>query len=164
MSTSLTLIISYIARSCLMSSHAEPLQFDSPFLYREGTFPRVSLSYTCVLALSIGMFHCLELVCLPLETRLLLVFNYKALLFFFNLFKIFEKVQKKNKKTKKLDRKRCYLWQQLSHVAFEHSTIYHIRWLGNSFTLGAIIIFLVYLHRLDKLPIPMEPLSMPPMP
>ena len=37
-----------------------------PYFYREGTFPRVSLSYTCILALSIGMFHCLELVCLPI--------------------------------------------------------------------------------------------------
>ena len=69
-----------------------------PYFYREGTFPRVSLSYTCVLALSIGMFRYLELVCLPIDTRLLLVCNYKALLFFFKLFKIYEKVQKyKNK-------------------------------------------------------------------
>ena len=65
-----------------------------PYFYREGTFPRLSLSYTCVLAFRIGMFRCLELVCLPLDTRLLLVCNYKELLFFFNLFKIFEKVQK----------------------------------------------------------------------
>ena len=28
-----------------------------PFLYREGIPPRVSISYTCVLALSICMFH-----------------------------------------------------------------------------------------------------------
>ena len=39
-----------------------------PYFYREGTFPRVSLSYTCILALSICMFHCLELVCFPIMT------------------------------------------------------------------------------------------------
>ena len=76
-----------------------------PHFYREETFPRVSLSYTCVLALSIGMFCYLELVCLSLDTRLLLVYNYKALLFFFKLFKIFEKVQKKIKKPKSRTRK-----------------------------------------------------------
>ena len=37
-----------------------------PYFYREGTFPRVSLSYTCVLTLSIGMFCYLELVCFPI--------------------------------------------------------------------------------------------------
>ena len=99
MLTSLTLIISYIARACLMSSHANPfyISFATWFLifYWEGTFPQVSLSYTCVLALSIGMFRCLELVCFPIDTHLLLVCNYKALLFFFKLFKIFEKFQKK---------------------------------------------------------------------
>ena len=65
-----------------------------PHFYQEGTFPRVSLSYTYVLALSICMFCYLELVCFPIGTRLLLVYKYKALLFFFKLFKIFEKVQK----------------------------------------------------------------------
>ena len=39
-----------------------------PYFYQDGTFPRVSLSYTCILALSIGMFHCLELVCFPIMT------------------------------------------------------------------------------------------------
>ena len=67
MPDSLTLIISHIARACLMSSQVEPfyISFASwyPIFYWEGTFPRVLLSYTCVLALSIGMFHFLELVC-----------------------------------------------------------------------------------------------------
>ena len=63
--------------------------------YWEGTFPRVSLFYTCFLALSIDMFPCLELVCLLLDTPLLLVCDYKALLLFFKIFKIFEKVHKK---------------------------------------------------------------------
>ena len=77
-----------------------------PHFYWEETFPQVSLSYTCVLALSIGMFRCLELVCLPLDTRLLLVCNYKALLFFFKPFQIFEKVQKiKKKQTKSREEK-----------------------------------------------------------
>ena len=86
----LTLRFSHIARACLMSSHAEPffISFAACFpFYWEGIFLRVSISYTCILALSIGMFHCLELVCLPYDTRLLLVYNYKAILFFFKLFK-----------------------------------------------------------------------------
>ena len=69
MSASLTLSINHIAQACLMSSHAEPfyISFAAWFPFnREGIFPRVSLSYTCILALRIGMFHCLELVCLPL--------------------------------------------------------------------------------------------------
>ena len=70
MSASLTLIINYIAWSCLMSSHAKPVYISfaawCPIFYWEGTFPQVSLSYTCVLALGIGMFQYLELVCLPL--------------------------------------------------------------------------------------------------
>ena len=64
----LTLRFSRIARACLMSSHAEPffISFAAWFpFYREGIFPRVSISYTCILALGIGMFHCLELVCFP---------------------------------------------------------------------------------------------------
>ena len=129
MLASLTLIISHIARACLMSSHAEPLyiyisQLDSLF-FQEGDFPRVSLSYTCVLALSIGMFRCLELVCFLLYTHLLLVCNYKALLLFFKLFKIFEKFQK-NQKTKKPNKKRCYLWQLSSRVSFKQIIVYHI--------------------------------------
>ena len=66
MLASLTLIISHIVWSCLMSSQAEPFYISFaawfPILYLEGTFPRVSLSYTCFPALSIGMFRCLELV------------------------------------------------------------------------------------------------------
>ena len=46
------------------------------------------------------MFHCLELVFLSLDTRLLLAMYYKALLFFFKLFKISKKVQKKSKNQK----------------------------------------------------------------
>ena len=104
MLASLTLIIIHISRACFMSSQAEPFFYIFcnliPHFYWEGNFPRVSLSYTCFLALSIGMFRCLELVCFPLDTRLLLVCNSKALLFFFKLFKIFENVQKKIKKPK----------------------------------------------------------------
>ena len=40
------------------------------------------------------MFRYLELVCFPLDTHLLLVCNYKALLLFFDILKIFEKLQK----------------------------------------------------------------------
>ena len=61
-------VISHIAQACLMSSQVEPFYISfaawSP-LYWEENFPRVLLSCTCFLALSIGMFHCLELVCLP---------------------------------------------------------------------------------------------------
>ena len=117
----LTLRFSHIARACLMSSHAEPLfiSFATWFpFYQEGIFPRVSISYTCVLALSIGMFHCLELVYFPYDSCLLLVCNYKVILFFFKIFKYLKK-SKKNQKTKKPDKERCYLWQLSSCVAFE---------------------------------------------
>ena len=90
MPASLTLCFSHIAWACLMSSHAEPsfISFTACFsFYRGGIFPWVSISYTCILALSIGMFHCLELVCFSYDTRPLLVCNYKAILFFFKLFK-----------------------------------------------------------------------------
>ena len=109
MLASLTLIIIHIARACLMSSQAEPfyIYFVAwfPIFNREGTFLWVSLSYTCFLALSIGMFHFLELVCSPLTLVSSYICNYKALLFFFNLFKIFEKVQKKIQKPKSQTRK-----------------------------------------------------------
>ena len=76
MSDSLTLIISHIAQGCLMSSQEEPFSISFaawfPIFYREGTFPQVSLSCTCFLSLSIGMFHCLELVCFPFDTSILL--------------------------------------------------------------------------------------------
>ena len=52
----LTLRFSHIAWSCLISSHSEPffISFAAWFpFYREGIFPRVSISYTCILALSI---------------------------------------------------------------------------------------------------------------
>ena len=113
MSASLTLIINHIARDGLMSSQAEPfyISFVAWFtiFYQERTFPRVSLSYTCFLALSIGTFHCLELVCLALDTHLLLVCNYKSLLLFFKISKYLKKLQK-NQKNKNSDKKRCYIW------------------------------------------------------
>ena len=63
-------VTSHIARACLMSSQVEPFHRSFaawfPIFYQEGTFPRVSLSYTCVLAFSKGMFNCLELVCFPI--------------------------------------------------------------------------------------------------
>ena len=65
----LTLFFSHIAQACLMSSHVDPffISFAAWFpFYREGIFSRVLISYTCILDLSIGMFHYLELVCLPL--------------------------------------------------------------------------------------------------
>ena len=69
-SASLILIISHISRAYLMSNQADPFYISyvawSPIFYREGTFPWVSLSCTYFLALSIGMFHCLDLVFLPL--------------------------------------------------------------------------------------------------
>ena len=75
-SASLTLIISHITQYCLMSSQVEPfyIYFAAwfPIFYQEENLPRVSLSWTCFLALSIGMFHFLELVCFPLDTCLLL--------------------------------------------------------------------------------------------
>ena len=76
MTASLDLIISYISWACLMSSQAKPFIYIFCSLishfYWEGTFYQVSLSCTCLLALSISMFYCLELVCFPLNTHLLL--------------------------------------------------------------------------------------------
>ena len=62
----LTLHFSHIARDCLMSSHAEPY-----FIFFVACFcftgrGRLLISYTCILALSIGMFHYLKLFCFPL--------------------------------------------------------------------------------------------------
>ena len=72
----LTLIIIHTTQACLMSSQEEPfyIYFAAlfPNFYREGTFPWVSLSYTCFLALSIGMFCYMELVRLSPDTILLL--------------------------------------------------------------------------------------------
>ena len=78
------------------------------------------------------------------DTHLLLVCNYKASLFFFQAFQITEKVQK-NKETKKPDKERCYLWQLSSHVTFKQSTAYHIHWLGYSLTLGAVLVYLIFI-------------------
>ena len=96
------------------------------------------------------MYPCIEHRYVPLlgtslfalnDTRLLLVCNYKASLFFFQAFQITEKDQK-NQKTKKPDKKRYYLWQLSSRVAFEQSTVYHIHWLGYSLNLGAVFVYL----------------------
>ena len=101
---SLTLIIIHIAQACLMSSQAEHFYISFaawfPIFHREGTFPSMSFPCTCFLALSIGMFHFLELVCSPLTLVSSYICNYKALLFFFNLFKISENFQKKSKNQK----------------------------------------------------------------
>ena len=87
----LTLHFSHIAWACLMYSHAEPffISFAAWFpFYWEGIFPRVSISYSCILALSIGMFHCLELVCFPYMTLVSSYFvTIKLVYSFFNLFK-----------------------------------------------------------------------------
>ena len=110
----LTLRFSHIARACLMSSHAEPfiyiLRSLIPFL-PGGDFPSS--------ADILHMYPCIEHRYVPLlgtslfalnDTRLLLVCNYKASLFFFQDFQITEKDQK-NQKTKKPDKKRYYLWR-----------------------------------------------------
>ena len=51
----------------------------------------------------------------------------------FSRFSKYLKKSKKNQKTKNTDKKRCYLWQQSSRVAFEQSTVYHIHQLGLQF-------------------------------
>ena len=102
MPASLTLIISHIAWSCLMSSQEDPfyISFTAsfPIFYQEGTFPWVSLSCTYFLALSIGMFHYLELVCLlpwySSPPRFVTIKN-------FYYFSSFSKYLKKSKKIKK---------------------------------------------------------------
>ena len=131
-----------------------------PYFYQEGTFPQVSLSYTCVLALSIGMFRYLELVCFPLDTHLLLVCNYKELLFFFKLFKIFEKFQK-NKKPKSRTRKDVIFGS--SRVVSPSNRALYITSIGWVISLNSIVVLVTqsFLHGLAMLPIPMEPLSTP---
>ena len=101
----------------------------------------MSISYTCILALSIGMFHCLELVCLPIDADLLLVCNYKAILFFFKLFKYLKK-SKKMKKPKIRTRKdvifgNCRVMSPLNRALYVTS----VGWVY-SLTLGAILIYL----------------------
>ena len=88
------------------------------------------------------MFRCLELVCFPLDTRLLLVCNYKALLFFFKLFKIFEKVQKKIKKPKSRTGKDVIFVS--SRVVSPSNKALYITFVGwvNTLTLGAVLISL----------------------
>ena len=72
----LTLIISHIARACLMSFQVEPffisLQLDTPFFIGRGPFPECRYPAHVVLALRIGIFYYLELACLKPDTRLLL--------------------------------------------------------------------------------------------
>ena len=113
-----------------------------PHFYRKGTFPRVSLSYTCVLALRIGMFCSLELVCLPLDTRHVLVCNYKELLLFFNIFKIFEKVQKI--KNPKIRTGKDVIFGSSRVVSPSNRSLYitSIGWV-NSLNLGAVLISLI---------------------
>ena len=100
----MALIIIHIARACLMSSQAELFYISFaagfPIFIGRGLSPECRYP-TRVLALSIGMFRCLELVCFSLDIHLLLVCNYKALLLFFTLIKILEKVQKKTKRKPK---------------------------------------------------------------
>ena len=68
MPASLTLHFSHIARACPMSSHAEPsfISFAGCFPFTKRGFSPECQCPTHVLALSIGMFHYLELVYFPL--------------------------------------------------------------------------------------------------
>ena len=107
-----------IVSSLAMQSHFYILRSLIPFLPGGDFPPSVDILH---------MYPCIEHRYVPLlgtslfalnDTRLLLVCNYKASLFFFQAFQITKKDQK-NKKTKKPDKKRYYLWQLSSHVAFE---------------------------------------------
>ena len=113
----LTLRFSHIARACLMSIHAEPfiyiLRSLMPFLPGGDFPPSVNILH---------MYPCIEHRYVPLlgtslfslnDTRLLLVCNYKASLFFFQAFQITEKDQK-NLKNQKAGREKM-----LSLVAVE---------------------------------------------
>ena len=72
-------VFNHIAWSCLMSSHAEPFLYPSHLVslfYREGIFPRMPISYTCILALSIGVdvyltSECIHLCILCIVTQCL---------------------------------------------------------------------------------------------
>ena len=130
MSASLTFIISHISQACLMSSQVEPLYILYsliPIFSPGGDIP----SSVVIL----HMFPCIKHRYVPLlGTSLFPPWHLSpprciALLFFFKLFKISKKSSKKQK-SKKPNRKRRYLSQQLSHEAFNQSTVYHIRWLG----------------------------------
>ena len=108
-----TLIISHIARACLMSTQAEPfyISFAAWFpIFLGGDFPpSVVILHMCpciehrhVLLLGTSLF-------VPWHSSPPRFVNIKH----FNSFSIFSKYlkkSKKNQKTKKPDRKRCYLW------------------------------------------------------
>ena len=91
----------------------------------------MSLAYTCILALKHRYVPLLGTSLFShYGTRLLLVCNYKAVLFFFKLFKYLKKSKNKNKKPKIRTRKDVIFWQLSSRVSFKQRTIYHIHWLG----------------------------------
>ena len=92
----LTLRFSHIDQACLMSSHADPFLYIFrsliPFLSGGDFPPSVDILH---------MYPCIEHRYVPLigtslfalnDTRLLLVCDYKASLFFFQAFQITEKV------------------------------------------------------------------------
>ena len=147
-----------------MQSHfVYPLQLDSLFL-PGGDFP-----------LSVTILH----MCPCIEHRYVLLLgtslfahwhssppslcNCKALLFFFKLFKIFEKVQKKSKNQNVGQGKMLSLAAiESCRLRTEHCISHPL--VGLIVWLYVLYSFLwVYLHRLVKIPVPTEPLSMPPM-
>ena len=108
--------------------------------YQEETFPRVSLSCTCFLALSIGMFHCLEIVFLSLT----LVSSYLCTIKHFYSFSSFSKYLKKSKKKSKnikswTGKYVIFGGSRVMSLSNRELYITSIGWVS-SLTLGAILI------------------------
>ena len=129
--------------SCLamQSRFIYPLQLDSLFLPRGDFPPSVSILH---------MYPCIEHRYVPLlgtslfshyDTRLLLVCNYKAILFFFKLFKYLKK-SKKIKKPKIRTRK-YVIFSSYRVVSPSNRALYitSICWVY-SLTLGAVLVYL----------------------
>ena len=141
MPASLTLSFSHIARACLMSSHAEPFYISfaawNPLFLPGGDFPpsvAILHMYPCiehwyVLLLGTSLFS---------HTRLILVCNYKAFLFFFKPFKYLKK-SKKIKKPKSRTRKDVIFGS--SRVVNRELYITSVCWV-NSLNLGYVLISL----------------------
>ena len=87
------------------------------------------------------MFHFLELFCLSPRTCHLLDLYYKALLFFFKIFKISEKVKKNKKKQKAVEENMLSLEAVKSCCLLKEHCISHPL-VGLQFDLGAVLVYL----------------------
>ena len=117
------------------------LQLDSLFLPGGDFPPSVAILH---------MYPCIEYRYVPLlrtslfshyDTRFLLVYKYKAVLFFFKLFKYLKK-SKQNQKTKKPDKERCYLLEAIESCCLRTEHYISHPLVGVYFDLGVVLIYL----------------------